>query len=130
MSPVTYTDTLEGSHTSLVPLEPILAEDSFILTEVMRLYAPHESPRHPYISPLYGDLSGLPPVLITVGTDEILFDDAVRLYQKLRLLDQEAELIVGDHMTHSWPIFIGNFPEAEEAVTRIGRYIRTRLNVG
>lgn len=58
MSPVTYTDTLEGSHTSLVPLEPILAEDSFILTEVMRLYAPHESPRHPYISPLYGDLSG------------------------------------------------------------------------
>lgn len=128
LSPVTYADTLDGSHTALTSLEPILAEDSFVLTEVVKLYAPGESPKNLYISPLYGDLKGLPPMLLMVGTDEILFDDTIRLYQKARLCGVPANLIVGDHMTHSWPIFIGTFPEAKKAVEEIGEYIHRVLN--
>lgn len=126
MSPVTYADTLEGSHTSLIPLEHILADDSFVVTKAAQLYAPHTPPEHPYISPLYGALGGLPPLLITVGTDEILFDDALRFYQKARLSGVDATLLVGDHMVHSWPIFSERFPEAAQAVEQIAQFLQGR----
>lgn len=128
MSPVTYVDSLEGTHTSLKPLERVLADDSFLVTRAARLYAPDTDPRHPYLSPLYGSLSGLPPLLLTVGTDEILFDDTIRFYQKARLSGVDATLLVGDHMTHSWPIFSDRFPEAAQAVDAIGRFLHARLD--
>ena len=77
MSPITFMDTMEGSHTELADRDLILAEDSFILSDVAELYAPGWDKRHPYLSPLYGDLSGLPPMLLLVGTDEKLFDDNI-----------------------------------------------------
>jgi len=130
MSPVTFVDTLEGSHTRLIPLEKILPEDSFVVTVAAAQYAPGWDLKTPYISPLYADLTGLPPTFVSVGTDEILFDDAIRFYQKARLCGVDAELLVGDRMPHSWPIFLNDFPEAGEAIDRIGAFFRqTSRNV-
>lgn len=129
MSPVTYMDNLEGSHTELADIEHILTEDSFVVTEVCRLYAPGINPSHPYLSPLYGDLSGFPSTLLMVGTDEILFDDTIRFYKKERLSHVDATLAVGDHMLHSWPIFINQFPEANEGVGLIKKYIDDSFNI-
>ena len=130
MSPITFQDTMEGSHTELAPLDFILAEDSFLLDRVSELYAPGMDKRSVLLSPLYADLHGMPPMQLFVGTDEKLFDDTVRFYQKLRLSGVEAELHVGDHMCHSWPIFMNSFPEAREAVQEMSAYIRQQLRSG
>lgn len=127
MSPITFMDTMEGSHRELADLDLILAEDSFILCDVARLYAPGWDKRHPWLSPLYGDLEGLPPMQLFAGTDELLFDDTIRFYHKSRLAGNQVELIIGDHMLHSWPIFMRDFPEAESAVRTMAAFIRSHL---
>lgn len=127
MSPITFMDTMEGSHSEMADFDYILAEDSFIISDVAELYAPGRDKTHPWLSPLYGDLSGLPPMQLFVGTDELLFDDAIRFYRKSRRAGNQVELIVGDHMPHSWPIFIGDFPEAEAAVLKMGDFLRLYL---
>lgn len=123
MSPITFMDSMEGSHTELASRDLILAEDSFILSDVAELYAPGWDKRHPYLSPLYGDLAGLPPMMLLVGTDEKLFDDTILFYQKSRQAGNQVELLVGDHMTHSWPIFMKDFPEAADAVRAMSEFI-------
>ena len=127
MSPITFMDTMEGSHTEMADFDYILAEDSFIISDVAELYAPGRDKTHPWLSPLYGDLLGLPPMQLYVGTDELLFDDAIHFYRKSRRAGNQVELIVGDHMPHSWPIFIGDFPEAEAAVLKMGDFLRLYL---
>ena len=130
MSPITFMDSMEGSHTELAELDLILAEDSFILSDVAELHAPGYDKRHPYLSPLYGDLKGMPPMMLLVGTDELLFDDTIRFYQKSRRSGNEVELLVGEHMTHSWPIFMKQFPEADKAVQKMAEFIQIYLLQG
>jgi monoterpene epsilon-lactone hydrolase len=78
---------------------------------------------NPLASPLYADLHGLPSLLVMVGTNEGLYDDAVRLVAKIRAAGGIAELEVGEDMVHIWPIF--NFlPEARAATDRIGDFLR------
>ncbi|WP_167669952.1 alpha/beta hydrolase [Nocardia mikamii] len=80
----------------------------------------------PLASPLYADLSGLPPVRVLVGTDEGLHDDAVRLVEKLRAAGGDVEFEIGEEMVHIWPIF--NFlPEAQASTDRIGEFLRKRF---
>lgn len=81
--------------------------------------------RHPVASPLHGDLSGFPPVLVLVGTDEGLHDDSISLVDKLRSKGTSVELEVGEGMPHIWPIF-SFLPEAVASTERIGEFIRNR----
>ncbi len=77
----------------------------------------------PYASPLYADLTGLPPVRILVGTDEGLYDDGVRLAKLLESAGGVTELEIGQNMIHIWPVF--NFlPEARSSTDRIGKFLR------
>ena len=78
----------------------------------------------PLVSPLYGDFSGLPPLMILVGTREILRDDSIRVAEKARAADVDVDLQVWEDMMHIWPYFIGEFPEAEQAIDRMGHFIR------
>jgi epsilon-lactone hydrolase len=85
-------------------------------------------PRHPYASPLYGDASGLPPVLIQVGSDEILRDDAVRMAEKLRQAGGEVHLEEWPRTPHVWHHYARLVPEGRRAIERIGAFVQTRLN--
>ncbi len=85
-------------------------------------------PRHPYASPLYGNSSGLPPVLIQVGSDEILRDDAVRMAEKLRAAGGEVKLEEWPRMPHVWHHYARIIPEGRHAIERIGAFVRTQLN--
>ncbi|SDU79355.1 alpha/beta hydrolase [Gordonia westfalica] len=77
----------------------------------------------PLASPLYADLSGLPPLRVLVGTDEGLHDDAIRLAEKVRAAGGEVDVEIGEDMVHIWPVF--NFlPQAREATERIGRFLQ------
>jgi epsilon-lactone hydrolase len=85
-------------------------------------------PRLPYVSPLYGDPAGLPPILIQVGSDEILLDDAVRMHERLRRAGCRAELEIWPRMPHVWHAFAPVLPEARRAIARIGDFARQHLS--
>src|SRR5439155_675229 len=101
--------------------EPMLnAQDAPKLVEQ---YLAGADPRTPYASALYGDPTGLPPVLIQVGSDEILLDDAVRMAEKLRAAGRPVELEIFPRMPHVWHAFAPFLPEARRSrPPRTGRW--------
>ncbi|MGM7669235.1 alpha/beta hydrolase [Microbacterium sp. A93] len=84
----------------------------------------------PYASPVYADLDGLPPVLVVVGTEELLFDDSVRVVRKIKDAGGSAELDVWPNMIHIFPFFASQIPESQRAMEHIARFIRERLGLG
>jgi epsilon-lactone hydrolase len=89
-------------------------------------YLDGANPRTPLASPLYADLSGLPPLLIVVGGDEVLLDASVRLARAAGMAGVDTTLYIGAGMQHIFPIYCGMIPEADAAVTMIGAWIRDR----
>ncbi len=81
----------------------------------------------PYISPLYGELKGLPPLMIFAGEDETLCDDAVRFAEKEKNAGVEVALKVGKGMFHCYPAMSPLFPEARQAMDEISLFIRNNL---
>lgn len=90
-------------------------------------YLAGADPRLPYASPLYGDPVGLPPIVIHVGGDEILRDDAVRMHERLCRGGCLAELEIWPRMPHCWHLFAPMLPEARRAITNIANFARRHL---
>ena len=86
-------------------------------------------PGLPWISPLYGDLHGLPSILIYAGGDEILRDDSVQFAQKAKDAGVDVTLNVGAGMFHCFPVCAPLFPEATKAMNEICAFIKNALNV-
>jgi acetyl esterase/lipase len=97
------------------------------LLEMAAQYLGGHDPRAPLASPIYADLHGLPPLLIHVGTAETLLDDARRLADRARADGVPVEIEVWDDMIHVWHAFSPLLPEADEAIARIGAWVRERL---
>jgi monoterpene epsilon-lactone hydrolase len=91
-------------------------------------YLDGADPRTPLASPLYADLSRLPPLLMVVGGDEGLLDDSVRFQRAVAIAGVDMTLSIGANMQHIFPIYCGAMPEADAAVAMIGAWIRTRLS--
>ena len=98
------------------------------MPKAVELYLAGADPRSPYASPLYGDPAGLPPILIHVGSDEALRDDAVRMAEHLRARGCRAELEVWPRMFHVWHTFARILPEARVAIARIGAFLQAKLS--
>lgn len=77
----------------------------------------------PYISPLFGDLAGLPPVFMQVGSREILLSDAQRFIDGVRSAGGAGELEVWPGMVHVWHLHHARLSKAREAVTRLGGWL-------
>jgi epsilon-lactone hydrolase len=92
-----------------------------------KYYAKDNDPCLPWISPLYGDLKGLPPILIQVGTEEILLDDSTRFAEKARAAGVDVTLKVGEGMFHCFPVCTPLFPEAKQAMAEICNFITTHI---
>ena len=92
-----------------------------------KLFLAGQSPRDPYASPLYADLTGLPPLYVQAGDWDILVDDATRLADRARCAGVDVRLDVFPEMLHAHQIWAGNMPEADAAVARIGDYARQHL---
>ena len=92
-------------------------------------YVGDHDPEDPYISPLYGDLHGLPPMLINVGDYETMLDDSVRFAEKAKKAGVDVTLRVSEKMVHCYPLMAPMFPEATEAMDEISTFIKTRLNL-
>lgn len=91
------------------------------------LYCGSEARTNPYISPVYGDLSGLPPILIQVGSEEILLNDSRRLAQKATLQGTEVQLEIYNSLWHVFQVHAGQLSRATEAMIAAGDHIRRYL---
>lgn len=90
-------------------------------------YVGDNDPCLPWISPLYGDLNGLPPTLIYVGEDEILFNDSTRFAEKAKEAGVDITLRIGAGMVHCYPLLPPFIPEARQAMTEICAFIKTHI---
>ena len=83
--------------------------------------------KNPLASPLYGDLSGLPPTRVHVGDDEVLLDDSRRYVERAVAAGVDAELDVWMGMPHGFVTGIGEFEAARQALDAIGAFLAERL---
>ncbi len=85
--------------------------------------------RNPLASPLYADLSNLPPLLIQVGDSEVLLDDSRRLAERCEKYGVSCQLQVWPKMVHVWQFFSYFLPEAKQAVDQIGDFLHDAIKV-
>lgn len=78
---------------------------------------------HPYVSPVMGDFTGLPPLLFQVSNTEILLDDSRRCAERARAAGVPAEVDVWDRMPHGWQA-LSFTPESGRAISRLADFIR------
>ncbi len=86
----------------------------------------NNSPDDPIISPVYGELTNLPPSLIFVGSDELLLDDSLLLHKKLCLAGNKSELIVADGMWHAYVLYC--IKERYGDIEKINEFLNKYLN--
>lgn len=107
-------------------------EDPMLDRATLRLMADHylagADPTGPLASPGLADLAGLPPLMVQVGEVEVLLDDSVALAARAKAAGVSVELRVWPELIHVFPAFPYEVvPEAEEAITAVGRFIDRRL---
>ena len=81
------------------------------------------NPRDPVISPVYGDLSNLPPVLVHASEAEMLLDDSRRYVNRAQAAGSPVRLQTWSHMVHAWQIFNPELTEARDALEEIRKFI-------
>ncbi|HVM95273.1 MAG TPA: alpha/beta hydrolase [Candidatus Acidoferrales bacterium] len=96
------------------------------LLRMAEMYLGGKDPRTPLASPLYADLSGLPPLLIQVGTAETLLDDSLRLAERAKKAGVDVTLESCEDMIHVFQAFAAMLPEGQQAIDRIGEFVRQR----
>jgi epsilon-lactone hydrolase len=111
------------SSTNFTGVDPMVDPRGMIMMVAMILAGadPHAS------SPLFADLSRLPPIFVQVGTGEVLLDDARRLVERVKAAGGDAVLDAWEDMIHGFQAFPTFLPEAVEAAERAGAFVRTRL---
>ncbi len=102
--------------------------DDAALRYSARCYAGERPLTYPLVSPYFGDLTGLPPVLIFAGTFELLMDDSRNIAEKLKAAGVESELHLADGMWHVYVLF--SIPESKLAIARINSFIEQKLFPG
>ncbi|MBV7506599.1 alpha/beta hydrolase [Bacillus sp. sid0103] len=121
-----WTD-MEGTGESMETrayVDPWLSPDASRATPA--LYIRDLDPRHPLVSPIYADLSGLPSMLVHVGNDEILLSDSARLVDRARSAGVEVTFKVWDEMWHVFQTFA--IPEGQQAIDEIGDFVQKNLD--
>ena len=120
---------LEGtgeSMTTKAAVDPMVRRDE--LQRMAAMYLNGRDPRTPLAAPLHADLTGLPALLIQVGTAETLLDDSTRLAARARAAGVEATLEPWEDMIHVWQAFAAILPEGQQAIERIGEFVRQRTS--
>lgn len=105
--------------------DPLLPANRF--RDVTAFYLNGADPAHPYASPLLGDVSNPPPALIQASRIELLADEAEAMADKWREAGGDVRLEWWRSAPHAWHIFAGVAPEADDALSRAGRFIRAKI---
>ncbi len=125
LSPATDLAGHEGSYITNATRDAVLPRK--FAEKLAAPYLEGVNPLDPRVSPIYANLQGLPPLLIQVGSDEILLDDARRFSDKACQAGVDVNLHVYPGMWHVWQIFAPYLPEGRAAIEEAGEYIRQRI---
>jgi monoterpene epsilon-lactone hydrolase len=101
--------------------DPMIAKDR--LDESAQAYLGESDPRDPMASPVFGDFSDLPPMLIQVGSEEALLGDSLLLAERAGHARVEVRLEVWPEMIHVWHAFGGQLGAARRAIAAAGVWI-------
>jgi monoterpene epsilon-lactone hydrolase len=125
LSPWVDLEGLGESMTTKADADPGIVKEG--LVAIAKLYLGGADPKAPLAAPLYADVSGLPPILIQVGTAEVLLDDSVRIAERLRAAGGTVELRSFEDLIHVFQALAPMVPEALEAIDEIGVYLKRHL---
>jgi len=103
--------------------------DTVKIAPRVALYLGTTDPRHPLASPLYADLSGLPPLLIHVGSDEVLLDDSTRLAERASVAGVRVELKIWPVVPHTWQL-APQIPEARQSLREAADFLHAGVSAG
>jgi acetyl esterase/lipase len=123
ISPWVDLEGLGASITTRADQDPMVKKAGLVWMAGM--YLNGKDLRTPLAAPLHADLKGLPPVLVHVGTAEILFDDATRIAEKLHAAGGEVRLSAWPNMLHVFPLFAPILSEGRDGCVEIGTFIRS-----
>lgn len=115
-------ECLGESMTTNAEVDPIVQRE--VVLELAKAYLGSADCHTPLAAPLWADLTGLPPLLIQVGTSEALLDDSTRLAERAKSAGVDVTLELWDDMIHMWHCFAAMLPEGQQAIDRIGEFIR------
>jgi len=96
------------------------------LRKAANIYKGETKSEDPFVSPIYGDLEGFPPLLIQVGSDEILLSDSVDLASKAKAAGVDITLEIWKDMQHVWQFAGDMVPESKKAIAAIGNFIEKK----
>jgi acetyl esterase/lipase len=106
-------------------------DDPLVTREMLAVaggsYLGMHDPRDPLASPLYGELAGLPPIQLHVGTSEVLLDDALRYAERARAAGVDATAHAWEGMTHVFPSSVGSLDAADQALDIMAAFLVAAL---
>jgi monoterpene epsilon-lactone hydrolase len=115
-----------ASMTKKADVDPLIQKP--YLEELAAAYLAGTDPADPRVSPLHADLTGLPPLLIQVGSAETLLDDAVRIARRAGVADVPVSLEIWPHMIHAWHLWAAQLEDGRRAIASAAAFIRARLH--
>jgi monoterpene epsilon-lactone hydrolase len=124
LSPVSDLTTSGASMTERADEDPIFTPE--MIRGVAAVYLAGADPRTPLASPLFAQLKGLPPLMVQVGSAELLLSDAERLAAAAIDAGVDVTLQIGEGLPHVYPIMLGT-PEAATATEQIGQFLSARV---
>jgi acetyl esterase/lipase len=127
LSPVTDLSEPSPSHLSNARADAMFDPRSFATLPAS--YCPGHDLRDPLLSPVYGDLAGLPPVLFQCSDAEMLRDDSVRMADALRQAGVRVSLQIWPRVFHVWQVTADQLPEARAAIAKIAGFVREELGL-
>lgn len=122
LSPWAELDPVSNSYETNQSLDPYITKDA--ISAFKDIYINDETElKNPYASPVYGDFHGFPPILIQVGSREVLLDDSKKIEEKAKSCGCDVALEIWDDMVHVFHGYAPFLPEANEAIDKIGLFI-------
>ena len=127
-----YTDLAVTGSTleSRAAVDPIIPVNAEMMRQMNGAYLGTADPRTPFASPLYGDFSGLPPLLMQVGDDEVLLDDTLRVAKLAQEHGVDVTLHVQPGGFHVYQWMAPDVPESRAALEQIGTFVREHGKIG
>ena len=125
LSPWTDLALTGQSHTTKAKAEAILNKD--VLHEWALCYTDESNLTNPLVSPIHGDFHGFPPLLIQVGSEEILLDDSTLLAEKAKSAGVDVTLKIWDGMWHVWQALGDLIPENKKTFEEIGQFVQRQF---
>jgi monoterpene epsilon-lactone hydrolase len=124
MSPTVDLTSSGASMTERADQDPI--STPALLRQLASDYLDGADPKTPLASPLFASLAGLPPLLVQVGTADVLLSDSERLAGAAAEAGVDVTLEIGDGLPHVFQLMLGT-PEAAEATEQIGKFLRAKV---